>query len=86
MRCVCLLSYLQVTVLTSVPAEIAIVSTDLAELLGSAIALNLLIPAIPLWVGVILTSLDVLLVLVMTDGNKTRPARMFEAIIVLLVG
>ena len=33
-------------------SEIAIISTDLAELLGSAIALCLLFPSLPLWAGV----------------------------------
>ncbi|KAF8488988.1 smf Mn2+ and Fe2+ transporter [Hysterangium stoloniferum] len=64
--------------------EIAIISTDLAELLGSAIALTMIFPKLPLWVGVILTSLDVLVILAVSDG-KGRPARLFEGIIVLLV-
>lgn len=42
--------------------EIAIVACDLAEVLGAAIALNLLFH-IPLLIGVVLTSLDTLLVL-----------------------
>ena len=44
-------------------AEAGIIMTDLAELLGSAIAINLLVPAIPLWACVLLTSLDVFLIL-----------------------
>ena len=43
-------------------AEIAIAACDLAEVIGSAIALNLLL-GIPIVVGVIITSLDVLLIL-----------------------
>ncbi|WP_428653343.1 Nramp family divalent metal transporter [Runella sp.] len=43
-------------------AEIAIAACDLAEVLGSAIALNLLFH-IPLSVGVVITTLDVLLIL-----------------------
>ncbi|MCP1383671.1 Nramp family divalent metal transporter [Runella salmonicolor] len=43
-------------------AEIAITACDLAEVLGSAIALNLLFH-IPLSVGVVITTLDVLLIL-----------------------
>ncbi|HWQ81714.1 MAG TPA: Nramp family divalent metal transporter [Ignavibacteria bacterium] len=43
-------------------AEIAIAACDLAEVIGSAIALNLLF-GIPLAAGVIITSLDVLLIL-----------------------
>jgi manganese transport protein len=43
-------------------AEIAIAACDLAEVIGSAIALNLLF-GIPLAVGVVITTLDVLLIL-----------------------
>lgn len=43
-------------------AELAIVATDLAEVIGTAIGLNLLF-GIPLELGVLLTSLDVFLVL-----------------------
>lgn len=45
--------------------ELAIIATDLAELLGSAIAINLLFPAIPLYAAVLLTSTDVLLILLL---------------------
>jgi manganese transport protein len=45
-------------------AEVAIAATDLAEVIGSAIALNLLF-RIPLLAGVLLTTLDVLLLLVL---------------------
>jgi manganese transport protein len=43
-------------------AEIAIAATDLAEIIGSATALNLLFN-IPLWAGVIITSVDVLFII-----------------------
>jgi manganese transport protein len=43
-------------------AELAIVATDLAEVIGTAIGLNLLF-GIPLELGVLLTSLDVFLIL-----------------------
>lgn len=43
-------------------AEIAIVATDLAEVIGSAVAINLLF-GIPLPVGIIITAIDVLLIL-----------------------
>lgn len=45
-----------------IAAELAIIATDLAEVLGSAIALKLLF-SIPLAIGVVLTVLDVLLLL-----------------------
>lgn len=45
--------------------ELGIIFTDIAELLGSAIAINLLIPQIPLPVCVVLTAVDVLLILVL---------------------
>src|SRR5512143_420341 len=43
-------------------AEVAIAATDLAEVIGSAIALNLLF-GLPMAIGVVLTSADVLIVL-----------------------
>ena len=43
-------------------AEIAIIACDLAEVLGAAIALNLLF-GMPYWLGVLITLLDVFLVL-----------------------
>ncbi len=60
--------------------EIAIVACDLAELLGSALALNLLF-GIPMAVGVCLTALDVLLLLYL----QNRGFRLTEAIVVVLV-
>lgn len=51
-----------VSLLLWVLSEIAIAATDLAEVIGSAIALNLLF-GLPLTVGIIFTSLDVLFVL-----------------------
>ncbi|KAH9973228.1 natural resistance-associated macrophage protein-domain-containing protein [Lactifluus volemus] len=66
-------------------SEIAIISTDLAELLGSAIALNLLFPKLPLWGGVLLTAFDVLLILAFADPIHGRPVRAFEFLIGVLV-
>ncbi len=60
--------------------EIAIVACDLAEVLGAAIALNLLFH-IPLLLGVALTSLDTLLVLAFQKAG----IRYFEAFILALV-
>ncbi|EJD54440.1 smf Mn2+ and Fe2+ transporter [Auricularia subglabra TFB-10046 SS5] len=66
--------------------EIAIIATDLAELLGSAIGLCLLIgPKFPLWAGVVVTACDVLLVLTISKSKNGRPARVVEYIVVLLV-
>ncbi|TFK90084.1 Nramp-domain-containing protein [Polyporus arcularius HHB13444] len=66
-------------------AEIAIISTDLAELLGSAIALCMLFPTLPLWAGVLLTASDVLLLLALRDPMRGQPVRMFELFIAVLV-
>ncbi|HEX8030516.1 MAG TPA: Nramp family divalent metal transporter [Vicinamibacterales bacterium] len=60
--------------------EIAIVACDLAELLGSALALNLLFD-IPMAVGVCLTTLDVLVLLWL----QNKGFRYTEAIVVTLV-
>jgi manganese transport protein len=62
-------------------AEIAIAATDLAEVLGSAIALNLLF-GLPLAVGVVITVLDVLLILWL----QNRGFRKLESIVAGLIG
>src|SRR6186713_626428 len=62
-------------------AEIAICSTDLAEVIGTAIGLNLLF-GIPLEIGVVLTALDVFLILWM----QKLGFRWIEAFIVTLLG
>lgn len=66
-------------------SEVAIISTDLAELLGSAIALSLLFPALPLWAGVLVTGADVLLILALGNPLHSRPVKVFEWIIAALV-
>ncbi|KAK0437449.1 putative transporter of the NRAMP family [Desarmillaria tabescens] len=66
-------------------SEAAIVATDLAELLGSAIALCLLFPALEIWHGVLITAFDVLLILALGDPLRGRPVRVFEFIIAALV-
>jgi manganese transport protein len=60
--------------------EIAIASCDLAEVIGSAIALNLLF-GIPLATGVLITAADVLLVLLL----QNRGFRLLEALVITLV-
>src|ERR1039458_4413766 len=62
-------------------AEIAIAACDLAEVVGSAIALNLLFH-IPLFYGVLITSLDVLLILLMQRWGF----RYIEALVITLIG
>ncbi|HEY7232197.1 MAG TPA: Nramp family divalent metal transporter [Pseudolabrys sp.] len=62
-------------------AEIAICATDLAEVIGTAIGLNLLFH-IPLEIGVLLTALDVFLVLWMQNLGF----RYVEAFVVTLLG
>ncbi len=61
--------------------EIAIAACDLAEVIGSAVALNLLFK-IPLVVGVILTASDVLIVLYL----QNKGFRYIEALVVTLIG
>jgi manganese transport protein len=60
--------------------EIAIAACDLAEVIGAAIALNLLF-GLPMMWGVCLTSADVLLVLYL----QSRQFRYVEALVVLLI-
>src|SRR5271157_3940503 len=61
--------------------EIAIAACDLAEVIGSAIALNLLFH-IPLLIGVCLTALDVLAILYL----QNKGFRYLEALVVTLIG
>lgn len=61
-------------------AEIAIAACDLAEVIGSAIALNLLF-GIPLMAGIIITALDVLLLLAL----QHKGFRYLEALVITLI-
>jgi manganese transport protein len=60
--------------------ELAIAACDLAEVIGSAIALNLLFH-IPIAVGVALTALDVLIVLLL----QHRGFRLLEALVITMI-
>ncbi|MGN6286980.1 MAG: Nramp family divalent metal transporter [Afipia sp.] len=62
-------------------AEIAISATDLAEIIGTAIGLNLLF-GIPLEIGVLITALDVFLILAL----QALGFRWVEALVVALLG
>jgi len=62
-------------------AEIAIIATDIAEVIGTAIGLNLLF-GIPLELGVIITALDVFLILWL----QTKGFRWLEAFVITLLG
>jgi manganese transport protein len=60
--------------------EIAIAACDLAEVIGTAIALNLLF-GIPLTWGIVITALDVLLVLTLQNKGFRR----LEALVIVLM-
>lgn len=64
-----------------IAAEIAIIATDLAEVIGTAIGLNLLF-GIPLEVGVVLTALDVFIILYL----QKLGFRYLEVMVVALLG
>lgn len=64
-----------------VAAEIAIIATDLAEVIGTAIGLNLLF-GIPLEIGVVLTALDVFIILYL----QKLGFRYLEVMVVALLG
>ena len=63
-----------------ISAEIAIVACDIAEVVGAAIALNLLF-GLPLIAGVIITALDVILVL----GLQNKGFRWIEVLVICLI-
>src|SRR5215217_2742222 len=62
-------------------AEVAICATDLAEVIGTAIGLNLLF-GIPLEIGVLITAADVFLILWL----QNKGFRWIEALIITLLG
>ena len=62
-------------------AELAIIATDIAEVIGTAIGLNLLF-GIPLEIGVIITALDVFVILWL----QNKGFRWLEAFIITLLG
>jgi manganese transport protein len=62
-------------------AEVAIIATDIAEVVGTAIGLNLLF-GIPLEIGVIITALDVFVILLL----QRLGFRWVEAFVVSLLG
>ncbi|KAI9269225.1 natural resistance-associated macrophage protein-domain-containing protein [Phascolomyces articulosus] len=77
-------------------AELAIIATDMAEVIGSAIALNLLIPQLPLPAGVAITAADVFIILLFYSEDHTDPdaqtetaslrvIRLFESFVMILV-
>jgi manganese transport protein len=70
-----------VSIFLWVICELAIAACDLAEVIGSAIALNLLFH-IPLPWGIAITSLDVLLILYL----QNKGFRLVEALVIALIG
>ncbi|KAJ3069875.1 hypothetical protein HDU98_007068 [Podochytrium sp. JEL0797] len=66
-------------------AEVAIISTDLAEVIGAAIAIKLLF-GLPISYGVLVMGLDVLVVLFGWNQKRLRYFEMFIFILILGVG
>ncbi|KAI0816162.1 natural resistance-associated macrophage protein-domain-containing protein [Xylaria sp. FL0064] len=67
-------------------AEAAIIATDIAEVIGTAIALNLLIPALPIVAGCALSILDVFIILIFyRPTGPMNGLRIFEVFVMLLV-
>ncbi|KAI8638657.1 natural resistance-associated macrophage protein-domain-containing protein [Parasitella parasitica] len=78
-------------------AECAIIATDIAEVIGSAIALNLLFPKLPLPAGVAITAVDVFIILMFyteeadepdndsANSASVRMVRFFEMFVMMLV-
>lgn len=67
-------------------AEVAIIATDIAEVIGTAIALNLLIPQLPLVAGCAISILDVMFLLFFyRPQGSMKGLRTFEFFVMLLV-
>ena len=67
-------------ILLWIACEIAIAACDLAEVIGSAIALNLLFH-IPITIGIVITAADVLIVLYL----QNKGFRLLEALVITLI-
>ncbi|WZH49421.1 natural resistance-associated macrophage protein [Fusarium acuminatum] len=67
-------------------AEVAIIATDIAEVIGFAIALNLLFPKVPLVAGCAISIADVMVILLFYNPDKSmKGLRIFEFFILFLV-
>ncbi|KAK4040578.1 natural resistance-associated macrophage protein-domain-containing protein [Parachaetomium inaequale] len=67
-------------------AEASIIATDLGQVIGQAIALNILIPALPLPAACVVSVADTLLILLFyTPTGELRRVRIFEVFVALLV-
>ncbi|KAH6622923.1 natural resistance-associated macrophage protein-domain-containing protein [Chaetomium tenue] len=67
-------------------AEASIIATDLGQVIGQSIALNILIPALPLPAACVLSVVDTLLILLFyTPTGELRRVRIFEVFVALLV-
>ncbi len=71
----------RVSIVLWIMAEVAIAACDLAEVIGSAIALHLLFH-IPLFYGVLITGADVMLILLLQRWGF----RYVEALVIVLIG
>ncbi|KAK1774061.1 natural resistance-associated macrophage protein-domain-containing protein [Copromyces sp. CBS 386.78] len=69
-----------------VVAEASIIATDLGQVIGTAIALNILIPKLPLAAACFMSVVETLLVLLFyTDTGELRRVRILEAFVSVLV-
>ena len=67
--------------------EVAIAATDLAEVIGSGTAIYLLSNGVvPLWAGVLITAVDVLLILMMGTRNFRSLELLVATFIALIAG
>ncbi|KAK7931440.1 manganese transporter [Apiospora marii] len=67
-------------------AEAAIIATDIAEVIGTAIALNLLIPKLPLVGGCAISIIDVMIILIFyRPQGSMKGLRSFEFFVMILV-
>jgi len=74
-----------VNILLWIVMEVAIAATDLAEVLGSAIAINLLSQGtIPLYAGVLITASNVLLVLLLSKSFRVLELLIFLLVLVII--
>lgn len=74
----------KVSYLIFILIELSIISGDLSQLIGSAVAMNILFK-IPTNIGLALTVVDCFLVLAFYNNNSLKGVRLFEVLVTVLV-
>ncbi|XP_024538992.1 metal transporter Nramp6 isoform X3 [Selaginella moellendorffii] len=74
-----------VSILLWILAEVAVISADIPEVIGTAFALNILF-SVPIWIGVLLTGLSTLLLLALQQYGVRKLELIIAALVMIMTG